>query len=238
MTLLKVQDLKVSYGQVKVLLGVSIEIGEGEVISIIGANGAGKSTLMKSIMGDVKAQSGNIEFEGKPASHIRTHKLVKGGMVYVPEGRQVFATLSVQDNLEMGAFCRSYSRAEINSLYEECYEMFPILKKRRRQLAGSLSGGEQQMLALCRGLMSSPKLMMLDEPSLGLAPIIVNEVFDMIKRINEQKGMSIILVEQNAFMALEASSRCYVLENGLISVSGDSNLLMNDPKIKAAYLGS
>ena len=165
--LLKVEDLKVSYGQVKALLGVSIEIGEGEIVSIIGANGAGKSTLMKAIMGDVKAQSGKVLFQGTELGHVHTHRIVKDGIVYVPEGRQVFAKLSVQDNLEMGAFCRSYSKAEMNKLYEECYEMFPILKKRRRQLAGSLSGGEQQMLALCRGLMSQPKLMLLDEPSLG-----------------------------------------------------------------------
>lgn len=236
--LLKVEDLKVSYGQVKALLGVSMEIQKGEIISIIGANGAGKSTLMKSIMGDVKALSGTIYYEGKQLNHLKTHKVVKDGMVYVPEGRQVFAKLSVQDNLEMGAYCRKYSKAEFNRLYEESYEMFPILKKRRRQLAGSLSGGEQQMLALCRGLMSSPKLMMLDEPSLGLAPIIVDEMFDMIKRINTQKGISIILVEQNAYMALETSSRCYVLENGLITLSGPSAVLMNDPKVKSAYLGS
>lgn len=236
--LLKVEDLKVSYGQVKALLGVSIEIGEGEIVSIIGANGAGKSTLMKAIMGDVKAQSGKVLFEGTELNRVHTHKIVKGGIVYVPEGRQVFAKLSVQDNLEMGAFCRSYSKAEMNRLYEECYEMFPILKKRRRQLAGSLSGGEQQMLALCRGLMSQPKLMMLDEPSLGLAPIIVDEVFEIIMRINRERHISILLVEQNAYMALEASARCYVLENGLITLSGESSVLMNDPKVKAAYLGS
>lgn len=235
--LLKVEDLKVSYGQVKALLGVSLEIQKGEIISIIGANGAGKSTLMKSIMGDVKAQSGTVYFEDKLIDR-KTHNIVKNGVVYVPEGRQVFAKLSVQDNLEMGAYCRSYSKAEINRLYEECYEMFPILKKRRRQLAGSLSGGEQQMLALCRGMMSSPKLMMLDEPSLGLAPIIVDEMFEIIERINRERGISIILVEQNAYMALEASSRCYVLENGLITLSGPSNVLMNDPKVKSAYLGS
>lgn len=236
--LLKVEDLKVSYGQVKALLGVSMEVGEGEIISIIGANGAGKSTLMKSIMGDVKAQGGKISFEGRQINRMHTHKVVKGGMVYVPEGRQVFSKLSVQDNLEMGAYCRNYSKAEIKALYEESYEMFPILKVRRRQLAGSLSGGEQQMLALCRGMMSSPKLMMLDEPSLGLAPIIVEEVFKIIGRINREKGISIVLVEQNAYMALEASSRCYVLENGLVTLSGDSAILMNDPQVKKAYLGS
>lgn len=236
--LLKVEDLKVSYGQVKALLGVSLEIQKGEIISIIGANGAGKSTLMKSIMGDVKAQSGAVYYEDQQINHVKTHNIVKNGIVYVPEGRQVFAKLSVQDNLEMGAYCRSYSKAEFNALYEECYEMFPILKKRRRQLAGSLSGGEQQMLALCRGMMSSPKLMMLDEPSLGLAPIIVDEVFEIIERINREKGISIILVEQNAYMALESSSRCYVLENGVITLSGPSHVLMNDPKVKSAYLGS
>lgn len=235
--LLKVDNLQVSYGQVKALLGVSIEIAEGEVISIIGANGAGKSTLMKAIMGDVRAQSGAVYYNDKPFNRTRTHQIVEHGVVYVPEGRQVFAKLTVQDNLEMGAFCRKYTKAQINQLYEESYEMFPILKKRRKQLAGSLSGGEQQMLALCRGYMSSPKLMLLDEPSLGLAPIIVDGVFDIIKRFNEEKGISIILVEQNAYMALEASSRSYVLENGLISLSGPSTELMDDPKVKAAYLG-
>jgi branched-chain amino acid transport system ATP-binding protein len=235
--LLQVEDLKVSYGQVKALLGVSIEIEKGEIVSIIGANGAGKSTLMKSIMGDVKSQSGKIFYNGTLINRAYTHRIVKDGIVYVPEGRQVFTRLNVQENLEMGAYCRSYSRAEINALYEECYQMFPILKKRRRQLAGSLSGGEQQMLALCRGLMSSPVLMLLDEPSLGLAPIIVEEVFSIIDRINRDKGISIILVEQNAYMALETSSRCYVLENGLVSLSGESSVLINDSKVKAAYLG-
>ena len=236
--LLSVENIKASYGQVKALLGVSLYIDEGEIISVIGANGAGKSTMMKSIMGNVRIKEGTVTYKGQQINQLQTHKIVENGLVYVPEGREVFTKLSVQDNLEMGAYCRKYSPSEINSLYEECYEMFPILKKRRRQLAGSLSGGEQQMLALCRALMSSPTLMMLDEPSLGLAPIIVDEVFEIIKRINKEKGISIILVEQNAFMAMEISSRCYVLENGLIIASGDSKVLMNDPKVKAAYLGS
>lgn len=234
--LLKVEDLKVSYGQVKALLGVSIEIGEGEIVSIIGANGAGKSTLMKAIMGDVKAQSGKVLFQGTELGHVHTHRIVKDGIVYVPEGRQVFAKLSVQDNLEMGAFCRSYSKAEMNKLYEECYEMFPILKKRRRQLAGSLSGGEQQMLALCRGLMSQPKLMMLDEPSLGLAPIIVKQVFSLIAQIREM-GYTIVLVEQNAQQAMRLSDHTYVLENGCIRIDGTSEEMLANKDVIEAYLG-
>lgn len=172
----------------------------------------------------------------KNLGKMRPHEIVKAGVVYVPEGRQVFAKLSVQDNLEMGAYCRNYSKAELNRHYEEAYTMFPILKDRRKQMAGSLSGGQQQMLALCRGLMSDPKVMLLDEPSLGLAPIIVDEVFETIKSINT-RGISVILVEQNAYMALETSARGYVLENGEVILSGPSNELLNNPGVKAAYLG-
>lgn len=235
--MLSVQNLEVSFGEVKALMNVSIELAGGEIVSIIGANGAGKSTLLRSIAGDVKFKKGKITYMGKDLKDLKTHQIVKEGIVYVPEGRQVFARLSVQENLEMGAYCREYTRAEMNARYEEAYTMFPILRDRRRQLAGSLSGGQQQMLALCRGLMSNPKLMLLDEPSLGLAPIIVDEVFATIKEINRERGISIILVEQNAYMALETSSRCYVLENGEISISGSSGDLMKNPKVKQAYLG-
>lgn len=234
--MLKAENVNVSFGQIRALTDVSMEMKEGEIVSIIGANGAGKSSLMRSIMGDVRISSGKITYLDRDLGKMKPHEIVKAGVVYVPEGRQVFAKLSVQDNLEMGAYCRNYSKVELNRHYEEAYEMFPILKERRKQLAGSLSGGQQQMLALCRGLMSDPKVMMLDEPSLGLAPIIVDEVFETIKAIN-RRGISVILVEQNAYMALETSARSYVLENGRIILSGDSRELMNDPKVKAAYLG-
>lgn len=235
--MLKVQNAEVSFGEVKALLNVSIELNEGEIVSIIGANGAGKSTLMRCIAGDVRLKRGKIQYFGKDLCALKAHQIVESGIVYVPEGRQVFARLTVQENLEMGAYCRKYSRAEMNMQYEEAYSLFPILRDRRRQMAGSLSGGQQQMLALCRGLMSRPKLMLLDEPSLGLAPIIVDEVFATIKNINQERGISILLVEQNAYMALEASSRSYVLENGEISISGRSDELMANPKVKQAYLG-
>ncbi|MFR8169946.1 MAG: ABC transporter ATP-binding protein [Marvinbryantia sp.] len=234
--MLKAENVNVSFGQVRALTNVSIELKEGEIVAIIGANGAGKSSLMRSIMGDVRATSGKITYLDKNLGKMRPHEIVKAGVVYVPEGRQVFAKLSVQDNLEMGAYCRNYSKAELNRHYEEAYTMFPILKDRRKQMAGSLSGGQQQMLALCRGLMSDPKVMLLDEPSLGLAPIIVDEVFETIKSINT-RGISVILVEQNAYMALETSARGYVLENGEVILSGPSNELLNNPGVKAAYLG-
>ena len=234
--MLKAENVNVSFGQVRALTNVSIELKEGEIGAIIGANGAGKSSLMRSIMGDVRATSGKITYLDKNLGKMRPHEIVKAGVVYVPEGRQVLAKLSVQDNLEMGAYCRNYSKAELNRHYEEAYTMFPILKDRRKQMAGSLSGGQQQMLALCRGLMSDPKVMLLDEPSLGLAPIIVDEVFETIKSINT-RGISVILVEQNAYMALETSARGYVLENGEVILSGPSNELLNNPGVKAAYLG-
>ena len=236
--MLKVDNIKVSYGQVKALLGVSIDMNDGEVVSIIGSNGAGKSSLMRAIMGDVRVSAGRITYGELDLLKRKTHQVVADGIVYVPEGRQVFTKLTVQENLEMGAFSRNYTRSQLGEQYEEAYEMFPILKEKRRQYAGSLSGGQQQMLALCRGLMSRPKLMMLDEPSLGLAPNIVDEVFEKIKDINKKRGISILLVEQNAYMALEASSRCFVLENGQIKLSGESRVLIHDPQVKAAYLGA
>lgn len=236
--MLKVENIKVSFGQVKALLGVSIDMNAGEIVSIIGSNGAGKSSLMRAIMGDVRVSSGQITYGELDMLKRKTHQIVEDGIVYVPEGRQVFTKLTVQENLEMGAFSRSYTHAQLGEHYEEAYEMFPILKEKRKQYAGSLSGGQQQMLALCRGLMSEPKLMMLDEPSLGLAPNIVDEVFEKIKDINQMRGISILLVEQNAYMALDTSSRCFVLENGQIKLSGESAVLMNDPQVKAAYLGA
>lgn len=235
--MLKVEHIFTYYGKVLALHDVSIEVRQDEIVSIIGANGAGKSTLMKSIMGVVPVRSGTITFQDEDISKCKSHHVVKKGIVYVPEGREIFAELSVKDNLEMGAFCRRYSAKRANELYEECYEMFPKLKERRKQLAGSLSGGEQQMLAIARGLMSEPKLIMFDEPSLGLAPVIVDEVFDIIVRLKKTKNIPIVMVEQNAFMALSISDRTYVLENGVITVEGDSKKLISMPSIKEAYLG-
>ncbi|MDO4321656.1 MAG: ABC transporter ATP-binding protein [Lachnospiraceae bacterium] len=235
--MLKVNNVFSYYGNACALHDVSFEINQGEIVSIIGANGAGKSTLMKTIMGVVKPRSGSIIYEGSDISRMPTHKIVKAGIVYVPEGRDVFSTLSVADNLEMGAYSCNYSQKEMVALQEEMYDMFPRLKERRKQAAGTLSGGEQQMVAIARGLMSRPKLIMFDEPSLGLAPIIVDEVFEQIKTINDKMKVSVILVEQNAYMALSISNRCYALENGQVSMQGDSKVLIEDDTIQKVYLG-
>ena len=235
--MLQIKEINSHYGKVHVLHQVSIEVGEQEIVSIIGANGAGKSTLMRSVMGIIHPKSGDILFNGESLNHLKTDQVVKKGIVYVPEGREVFPELSVEDNLEMGAFSKRYSQAKYQSLLEEMYDIYPRLKDRRKQLAGSLSGGEQQMLAIARGLMSEPKLIMFDEPSLGLAPVIVEEMFDVIVRINKEKKLPVILVEQNAFAALSISHRCYVMENGVIKASGRSEELMASPEVKKAYLG-
>lgn len=235
--MLEVKNIYASYGKVQVLHDVSIQVGEQEIVSIIGANGAGKSTLMRNIMGLYHPKSGDILMDGESIIKLKTDQIVKKGIVYVPEGREVFPDLSVEDNLEMGAFSRKYSAAKYKSLLDEMYEIYPRLRDRRKQLAGSLSGGEQQMVAIARGLMSEPKLIMFDEPSLGLAPVIVDEMFDVIVRINKEKKLPVILVEQNAFAALSISNRCYVLENGVVTAEGDSKELMNSPTIKKAYLG-
>ena len=235
--ILKAENIHVSYGKVSALLGVDIELNEGETVSIIGANGAGKSTLMKSIMGRVTPDIGQIFYRDEKINGLEANAIVRKGIVCVPEGREIFATLTVQDNLEMGAYTKKYTARQLNEHYDEVYQMFPILRERRRQLAGSLSGGQQQMLAIGRGLMSAPQVMLLDEPSLGLAPVLVEEVFDFIIKLNKEKGISILLVEQNAFMALEVSSRCYVLENGRIALSGSSAEMKENPSVKKAYLG-
>ena len=234
---LKATNVNSYYGAVQALHDVSFELGENEIVSIIGNNGAGKSTLMKSIMGLVSPKSGSITFEGKELTKLKSHEIVREGIVYVPEGREVFARLPVQVNLKMGAFCRKYTHKQLHEKYTEMFDTFPRLKERRNQLAGSLSGGEQQMLAIARGLMSDPKLVLFDEPSLGLAPVVVDEVFDIIVRINSDKHIPIVMVEQNAYMALSISHRCYVLENGRVKISGMSEELINDNEIKVAYLG-
>lgn len=235
--MLEVENITTYYGHACALEGVAFEVQEEEIVSIIGANGAGKSTLMKSIMQVVHPQSGAIRYKGTDITKYSTYKIVAEGIVYVPEGRDVFSTMSVQDNLLMGAYSKKFSQERLNDLCEEMYQMFPRLKERRKQMAGTLSGGEQQMLAIARGLMSKPDIIMFDEPSLGLAPIIVDEVFDRIQYVNQKLKISVVLVEQNAYMALNISDRCYVMENGKIAKSGLSSELIHDASIKAAYLG-
>ena len=235
--ILSLEGVDVYYGEVQALFDVSIDVFDGEIVSIIGSNGAGKTTTMRSITGLRSPKKGKITFDGQEIHKLSTHKIVDKGIVYVPEGRLVFPDLSVEVNLEMGAYSRNYSKAEMQQMMEEQFELFPRLKERRNQLAGSLSGGEQQMLAIARGLMSDPKLIMFDEPSLGLAPVIVDDVFNVIVRINKEKNIPILLVEQNAFMALSISNRTYVLENGVITSSGKSSDLIESDEIRKAYLG-
>jgi len=235
--MLKVNNIDVFYGKVQALFGVSLEIGDNEIVSIIGANGAGKTTLMKTIMGINQVKSGTIEYNGRIINNLPPHKIVNQKIVYIPEGREVFSTMTVVENLEMGAYSIKTTKKEMEQRLESMYELFPRLKERRTQLAGSLSGGEQQMLAIARGLMSDPHLLLLDEPSLGLAPVIVDDMFDIIVRINKDRKIPIAIVEQNAYMAMSISSRTYVLENGHIVTGGDSKALLDSPEIKKAYLG-
>ena len=235
--MLKVNGIDVYYGKVQALFDVSIEVGDNEIVSIIGANGAGKTTLMKSIMGINKPRKGTIEYTGQVISGLPSHKVVGHKIVYVPEGREIFPNMTVQENLEMGAYSVKMSKADMDRHLEEQYEIFPRLKERAKQKAGSMSGGEQQMLAIARGLMSDPELLMLDEPSLGLAPVIVDDMFDVIVRVNKVRNIPIAIVEQNAFMAMSISNRTYVLEVGNLVASGDSKILMDSDDIKKAYLG-
>ncbi len=235
--MLKVNGIDVFYGKVQALFNVSIEVGENEIVSIIGANGAGKTTLMKSIMGINKPRNGTIEYKGEVISGLPSHKVVHKKIVYVPEGREIFPNMTVQENLEMGAYSITLSKKEMERHLEEQYEIFPRLKERAKQKAGSMSGGEQQMLAIARGLMSDPELLMLDEPSLGLAPVIVDDMFDVIVRVNQVRKIPIVIVEQNAFMAMSISNRTYVLEVGNLVTSGNSKELMDSDEIKKAYLG-
>lgn len=231
--MLKINDLNVFYGGIHALKGVNLEVNEGEIVTIIGSNGAGKSSLLNSISGMVK-YSGDIEFNGQPLSK-HPHKVVKEGIVQVPEGRIVFANLTVHENLKMGAYLRKDAKG-IKDDFEKVYNLFPRLKERESQIAGTLSGGEQQMLVMGRGLMSSPDLIMLDEPSLGLAPMLINTIFDIIKEIKDM-GKTILLVEQNAFKALSVADRAYVLEQGNITASGSAAELLADDTIQEAYLG-
>ena len=233
-TVLKVENLHVYYGSIHAIKGVSFEVAEGEIVTLIGANGAGKSTTLNTVGGLLKPREGSIEFEGKSILGVAPHKVVNEGMALCPEGRRVFAQLSVKENLEMGAYTRPAS--EIPETLEMVYEHFPRLKERQSQMAGTLSGGEQQMLAMGRALMSKPKLMMLDEPSMGLAPILVDQIFEIIEALNKA-GTTILLVEQNAQMALSIADRAYVLETGRIVNTGTGKDLLNDDSVKKAYLG-
>ena len=233
--MLKVTDLEVSYGAIKALRGISFEVNEGEIITLIGSNGAGKTTTLHSISNIIKKAGGTVFFEDEDISSMPPDAIVRRGLIQVPEGRRIFANLSVRDNLDMGAFTRK-DKAGIKEDFEVVYEMFPRLKERVRQIAGTLSGGEQQMLAMGRALMSKPKLLLLDEPSMGLAPILVDEIFSIIQRINKA-GTTVLLVEQNAYKALSIADRAYILETGLVTKSGNADELARDNAVKAAYLG-
>ena len=235
MAMLEIKDLEVYYGVIQAIKGVSFEVNEGEIIALIGANGAGKTTILHTITGLIAPKSGHVLFEGKDITKTPAHKIVELGMAHVPEGRRVFAQLSVYQNLKMGAYTRK-DKAEVDAALEMVYKRFPRLEERKNQMAGTLSGGEQQMLAMGRALMSHPKIILMDEPSMGLSPILVNEIFDIIRSVNEA-GTTVLLVEQNAKKALAIANRAYVLETGTIATSGDADALMNDDAIKKAYLG-
>ena len=236
MALLEIADINVDYDRVRAVSGLSFEVDTGEIIALIGGNGAGKSTTLNAISGLVRVQAGRIRFLGADITSTEPHRIVEAGLLQVPEGRRVFAALTVEENLDMGAFVRA-DRDAIAHDKREIFDMFPILSERRRQLAGTCSGGEQQMLAIGRALMARPKLLMLDEPSLGLAPMIVRGIFRTIRALNRDRGMSILLVEQNARMALKLASRAIVLEHGKHVLSGPSNVLMQDPTVQQAFLG-
>ena len=233
--MLEVTNLTVSYGAIRALTGISFSVQQGEIISLIGSNGAGKTTTLHSVSNLIKKQGGSVTFNGEDISALAPDQIVRRGLIHVPEGRRIFANLTVRENLEMGAFLRK-DKAGIRTDMERVFELFPRLKERVRQIAGTLSGGEQQMLAMGRGIMSQPKLLLLDEPSMGLAPILVDEIFDIIQRINRE-GTTILLVEQNAFKAMKIADRVYILETGKIVKSGESKELINDPTVKNAYLG-
>ena len=235
MAMLEIKDIEVFYGVIQAIKGISVEVNEGEVIALIGANGAGKTTILHTITGLLSPKKGSVIFEGKDITKVPAHKIVSLGMAHVPEGRRVFAELSVYQNLKMGAYTRK-DKAEIAQTLEIVYKRFPRLEERKNQLAGTLSGGEQQMLAMGRALMSHPKIIVMDEPSMGLSPILVNEIFDIIQEVSAG-GTTVLLVEQNAKKALSIADRAYVLETGKIVLDGDAKELMNDDSIKKAYLG-
>ena len=233
--MLKVENLSVSYGAINALRGISFDVKEGEIISLIGSNGAGKTTTLHAISNIIKKQSGKVIFAGQDVTNVSADIIVKRNLIQVPEGRRIFLNMSVKENLEMGAYTRT-DKANIKNDLAKVYELFPRMKERINQISGTLSGGELQMLAMGRALMANPKLLLLDEPSLGLAPIFVDEIFNIVKTINET-GTTILLVEQNAYKALSISNRAYILETGAIIKSGDAKQLINDPAVKEAYLG-
>ncbi len=233
-TILKISGLKVAYGGIQAVKGVDMEIRTGELVTLIGSNGAGKSTTMKAITGLQAWGAGDIEYQGTSIKGLQTHDLLERKLVMVPEGRGVFARMSITENLQMGAYSRN--DAEIASDIERMFSLFPRLKERAKQLAGTMSGGEQQMLAMARALMSQPKLLLLDEPSMGLSPIMVEKIFEVIRDISAS-GMTVLLVEQNARLALQAADRAYVMDSGLITMSGEAQQMLQDPKVTAAYLG-
>lgn len=235
MALLEIKDLEVNYGVIKAIKGVSFDVNEGEIIALIGANGAGKTTILHTITGLIQAKKGSIVFDGKELTKTPPHIIVSMGMAHVPEGRRIFQQLSVLENLKLGAYTRK-DKSEIASTLKMVYERFPRLEERKNQVAGTLSGGEQQMLAMGRALMSKPRIILMDEPSMGLSPLLVSEIFDIIKVINES-GTTVLLVEQNAKKALSIADRAYVLETGKITLSGDAKDLINDESVKKAYLG-
>lgn len=235
MAMLEVKDIEVFYGVIQAIKGISFEVNEGEVIALIGANGAGKTTTLQTITGLISPKKGQIFFEGQEITHVPAHKIVSMGMAHVPEGRRVFAQLSVLDNLKLGAFTRK-DKEEIEETLIRAYKRFPRLEERKNQIAGTLSGGEQQMLAMGRALMSHPKIILMDEPSMGLSPIFVNEIFDIIQEVSKS-GTTVLLVEQNAKKALSIADRGYVLETGRIVLEGNAKDLLDNEQVKKAYLG-
>ena len=232
--MLKITDINVYYGNIHAIKDISFEVGEGEIVTLIGANGAGKSTILKTISGLLRSKTGSITFDGEPIDHTASHNIVKRGLAQVPEGRRVFLQMSVQENIEMGNYTQSGST--MHKRIDEVYERFPRLKERRKQVAGTLSGGEQQMLAIGRALMSRPRLLMLDEPSMGLAPLLVGQIFEIIQELHDS-GVTILLVEQNAHMALKIADRGYVLETGRITMTDDAKALLENDAVRRAYLG-
>jgi branched-chain amino acid transport system ATP-binding protein len=235
--ILDVQNLQVFYGHIHALKGIDLHVNEGEIVTLIGSNGAGKTTTLRAISNLLKTpEASHVMYDGVDITHLRAHEIVARGVVHVPEGRRVFSRMSVQENLAMGAYTRKNANMVKDDL-DFVYRLFPRLQERREQKAGTLSGGEQQMLAMGRALMSNPKVLLMDEPSMGLAPVLVEVIFDSIEQLNKSRGITVLLVEQNAQMALQVANRAYVLETGRITMSGDAKALLNDEKVISAYLG-